>query len=147
MAYENVLRTYNNHNIYEGTEFDKDSIMLYYLPDAWMEDGHENPTKPNYVLSIRDIEWLQKIYPLDSISYPTLIISFVDKLSPVWKRAWVEKIVIETFTPIIGIKFVFPPLQESKCGYIAYFFRSIGKTCWNSIGSFLGLFHKSKNRQ
>lgn len=110
MAYENVIRTYSNENIYDGTEFDKDSIMLYYLPDNWIEDGYENPTKPNLKLSTKDIEWLQKLYPLNRASCPVLNITFVDKSSPLWKKAWVEKVVIETFTPIIGVKLNFPPL-------------------------------------
>jgi hypothetical protein len=110
MAYENVLETYTHADgEYDGTKFDKDSIMLYYLPDEWMEPGCKNPTKPNFELSKLDIEWLQKMYPMtiDEAKWPILNVNFIDNEPEPWKKAWVKKMVTETFGPIIGVKFRF----------------------------------------
>ncbi len=47
----NVLEKYAADQI-RGTDFDPDSIMLYFFPDSWVKDG--NGTKANEVLSAMD---------------------------------------------------------------------------------------------
>ncbi len=87
---------------YIGSRFDPDSIMLYALPDDWIKKGHNNPTRPNFKLSSTDIEWLKKQYPKVN-NYPQLTITFIDSDEPMWKQAWVQKIIIEKLLPIIGV--------------------------------------------
>ncbi len=103
----NVLDIYSDSSEYEGTDFDPKSIMLYALPDEWIAKGHNNPTKPNFVLSSEDKRYLQKLYPLDSSKKPEISVNFIDPNPPVWKVAWVEKIISETFNDLIGIKWIF----------------------------------------
>jgi hypothetical protein len=110
-AYKNVLDLYEIHNDYYGTSYDRDSIMSYYLPDEWIKKGYTNPTKPNYVLSEKDIKWLEKIYPKNVI-LPKLYIKFID--GPEWKKAWTTKIVLESIAPIVGIKFIFETEEQKQ---------------------------------
>jgi hypothetical protein len=107
-AATNVLDTYQCDNSkcdYAGTKYDKSSIMLYYLPDNWIEG--KNPTYPNFVLSTDDKSWLKNIYPHDSSNPPIITVEFVDPNPEKWKMAWVEKVVTETYGPLIGIKWNF----------------------------------------
>jgi len=90
---------------YDGTKYDKESIMLYALPDDWVEGN--NPTYPNFKLSKNDIGWLKEIYPKNVDNPPEITVEFVDPRPEPWKVAWVEKIVKETFEPILGIKWNF----------------------------------------
>ena len=130
-AYTNVIDVYKKgyKSNYGGSEFDKDSIMLYSLPDEWFIHPEKNVTKPNLKLSKMDIEKLQFLYPkkngkepyyknLDNIeqlkkkekkenTYPTLRYIFIDSDTPAWKIAWVKKVITETFLPIIGINYEF----------------------------------------
>lgn len=96
---ENDTDTYK----YIGSNYDKDSIMLYALPDEWV-DG-KNPTKPNFVLSKTDILWLNKNYP-DVSNYPIINIRFINELPP-WKIAWIQKVIVEKLLPHICIGFIF----------------------------------------
>ena len=90
---------------YQGTKFDQNSIMLYYLPDNWINGP--NPTKPNFTLSSTDISWLQHLYPQNSTNPPILNVHFIDTNPEPWKVAWVKKVVTETYGPIIGVKWNF----------------------------------------
>ncbi len=101
----NVLDFYEDNTGYSGTNFDPESIMLYALKNDWVIGT--NPTKPNFRLSSKDISWLQNIYPLNSKNPPILTVSFVDVETEPWKKAWVEKVILETYGPIIGIKWIF----------------------------------------
>jgi hypothetical protein len=58
----NVLDKYRADQI-RGTEFDHDSIMLYFFPDAWVKNG--KGTKANEVLSKLDKEFVAsaQVYP------------------------------------------------------------------------------------
>lgn len=109
-AYTNVIERYTCDSDkdckYYGSKYDKDSIMLYALPDDWI-DGN-NPTYPNFKLSNLDTEWLKQTYPKDIKNYPELTIEFIDSNAEPWKKAWVKKIIKETFVPILGIKWIFP---------------------------------------
>jgi len=58
----NVLDKYNADQI-RGTEFDPDSIMLYFFPGSWTKDGRG--TKANDVLSAMD-----KAFIASSQAYP-----------------------------------------------------------------------------
>jgi hypothetical protein len=107
-AYVNVIERYtcdDNNCEYSGTKFDPNSIMLYALPDDWVIGT--NPTKPNFKLSDDDVGWLKTMYPKNIDNPPILNVEFVDINPEPWKVAWVEKIVKETFEPIIGIKWNF----------------------------------------
>ncbi len=104
-AFVNVLDYYKDNTGYSGTDFDPDSIMLYSFSDNWVIGN--NPTKANFKLSSRDIKWLQELYPLNSKNPPEITVSFIDVGVEQWKKAWVEKVVLETYEPIIGIKWNF----------------------------------------
>jgi hypothetical protein len=112
-AKANVLTRYDCGSSscdYIGSEFDPLSIMLYALPDDWVEG--KNPTKPNFTLSSLDKQWLSKVYPSKpKESYPQITITFVDpnKRDLQWKQAWVAKCVIENLLPLVyvGMRFVF----------------------------------------
>lgn len=129
-AATNVLDTYmcqpGQTCSYTGTKFDPQSIMLYYLPSAWIEgctpykslndcnsilsDSQtcsKNPTKPNFVLSSQDIGWLQQQYPLTTTDPPVITVKFIDPNPEPWKVAWVEKIITETYGSLLGIKWNF----------------------------------------
>ncbi len=128
-AATNVLDTYScspgQTCNYAGTKFDPDSIMLYYLPSAWIQGctPHQNlsdcntilssqtcgknPTKPNFKLSQEDIGWLKQQYPLNSNDPPIITVKFVDPNPEPWKVAWVQKTVTETYGSILGIKWIF----------------------------------------
>ncbi|MGE0825699.1 MAG: pre-peptidase C-terminal domain-containing protein [Candidatus Binatia bacterium] len=58
----NVLNKYTVDQI-RGTEFDPDSIMLYFFPDTWVQSGHG--TKANDVLSALDKAFIasEQAYP------------------------------------------------------------------------------------
>ena len=80
-ATANVLTRYDcsssNNCDYVGSMFDPKSIMLYALPDDWV-DG-PNPTKPNFVLSDLDKQWLTKEYPSKPTeAYPQITVQFID---------------------------------------------------------------------
>lgn len=107
-AATNVLDTYQCDSSkcdYAGTKYDKKSIMLYYLPDDWIVGN--NPTYPNFTLSADDKNWLKNIYPLDSSNPPVITVEFIDPNAESWKMAWVEKIITETYGPLIGVKWNF----------------------------------------
>jgi hypothetical protein len=111
-AVANVLNRYSCESDkckYVGSVFDPKSIMLYALPDNWV-DG-PNPTKPNFVLSDLDKQWLGKEYPSEpSRAYPQLTVKFIDPHAPkkFWKQAWVCKTIIEQLLPLVyvGMRFV-----------------------------------------
>ena len=129
-AVTNVLDTYmckaGETCNYAGTKFDPKSIMLYYLPSAWIQgctpysnlndcNGllaafqkcSKNPTKPNFVLSSEDIGWLQQQYPLNSTDPPEITVKFIDQNPEPWKVAWVQKMITETYGKLLGIKWIF----------------------------------------
>lgn len=58
----NVLNKYSADQV-RGTEFDPDSIMLYFFPDSWVLNG--NGTKDNEVLSAQDKAFIasEQAYP------------------------------------------------------------------------------------
>lgn len=111
-AQTNVLDYYTNPDQYIGSVFDPDSIMLYALPDNWIQTGYTNPTKPNFTLSRLDKEWIMRTYPMSEKNKPFITITFIDPNSDtttLWKQAWVTKVVVENLLPIAGInvRFVF----------------------------------------
>jgi hypothetical protein len=66
---ENVIDRYSIDTI-NGSDFDPDSVMLYFYPADLTLDNkgtHENNT-----LSLTDMIWLSKIYPGGSKDYNTL---------------------------------------------------------------------------
>ncbi len=58
----NVLNKYTADQV-RGTEFDPDSIMLYFFPDSWVLNG--NGTSANEVLSRQD-----KVFIASHLAYP-----------------------------------------------------------------------------
>jgi hypothetical protein len=97
---------------YAGTKYDKKSIMLYYLPDDWI-DG-KNPTYPNFELSDMDKGWLKSIYPMDINNFPKITLEYVDTNIPEWKQAWIKKVIRETFDGLIGIDIKFKDNLKTK---------------------------------
>ena len=59
-----MLEKYTNDQI-RGTNFDPDSIMLYFFPGSWVQGG--NGTKENETLSELDKEFIasREAYPND----------------------------------------------------------------------------------
>ncbi len=94
---------------YVGSSYDPSSIMLYALPDNWV-DG-PNPTKPNFSLSKTDKEWLRSRYPIENTNMPELTIEFIDNSftgnKEQWKKYWVMKTITEGLLPIVGVKMRF----------------------------------------
>jgi hypothetical protein len=117
-AVTNVLDMYNcTPGVdcdYAGTRFDPDSIMLYALPNDWVIGT--NPTKPNFRLSSQDIGWLQQKYPKSSTDQPELTVKFIDRNPEPWKVAWIQKIITETYGPILGVKWIFDTDSILKSG-------------------------------
>ncbi len=58
--YFNVLNKLDETKV-EGSEFDPDSIMLYFFPDEWVKNGEG--TKENKQLSDLDKQWATETYP------------------------------------------------------------------------------------
>jgi hypothetical protein len=66
---KNIIDRYDINTI-NGSDFDPDSIMLYFYPaDLTLDD---KGTSENNTLSITDMIWLSKIYPGGSTNYQTL---------------------------------------------------------------------------
>jgi hypothetical protein len=70
----NVLNKYTAEQV-RGTEFDRDSIMLYFFPDTWVKSGVG--TKKNDVLSKLDKEFIasEKAYPRVAVQMVKLSIN------------------------------------------------------------------------
>lgn len=104
---------------YSGSKFDPYSIMLYSIPDDWMARCNSgkncvngrlrNPTYTNFSLSAMDKRWLSKKYNGIAYKKNPVIISVKFLNGPEWKKAWVEKIVTESFSFLKGIKWNFGP--------------------------------------
>jgi len=138
-AATNVLDTYSctagKTCNYAGTKFDPESIMLYYLPSSWIQGCQayqsltncttllannqtcsKNPTRANFKLSQDDIGWLKQQYPLSSTDPPVITVKFVDQNPEPWKVAWIQKIITETYGPILGVKWNFVTQSILKSG-------------------------------
>jgi len=114
-AVTNVLTFYSNPSKYEGSTYDPYSIMLYYLPNSWINGcasytGSDqicqyNPTQANFTLSVVDKEWLQKMYPqsLPLQEWPVLTVQFIDPEAEPWKMAWVMTVVTNNYGPLVGV--------------------------------------------
>jgi hypothetical protein len=66
----NVLNKYSADQI-RGTDFDRDSIMLYFFPDTWVKSG--KGTKENNVLSKLDKEFIAS-----ARAYPRVVVQAVE---------------------------------------------------------------------
>jgi Astacin (Peptidase family M12A)/Bacterial pre-peptidase C-terminal domain len=66
----NVLNKYSVDQI-RGTEFDRDSIMLYFFPDTWVKSGEG--TKENDVLSNLDKQFIASAQ-----AYPRVVVQAVE---------------------------------------------------------------------
>ena len=107
-AETNVIERYECDSYgcpYSGSPFDLQSIMLYALPDSWIEGT--NPTYPNFKYSEKDKEWLEKHYPQSrsESQWPTLNIKFLD--GEEWQKYWVKYMIVHYLQPVVGIHFVF----------------------------------------
>lgn len=73
----NVLDKYTADQI-RGTEFDPDSIMLYFFPDEWVKNG--DGTKANETLSTLDKAFIasEDAYPDKKVSDNTVKIPVID---------------------------------------------------------------------
>jgi hypothetical protein len=120
-AFTNVLEMYGCSTTknckYTGTKYDKKSIMLYYLPDDWIIGN--NPTYANFVLSDEDKGWLTNIYPKNTTNQPEITVKFIDPYPEEWKMAWVEKVVTETYGPLIGVKWIFENKSNKKTSFFS----------------------------
>ena len=90
---------------YSGSPFDLKSIMLYAIPDDWVEG--ENPTYPNFVYSEDDKKWLEMKYPTSRPrdQWPQISIKFLDGAD--WQKYWVKYCIVNWLAPLIGINFIF----------------------------------------
>lgn len=67
-----IVKVYDKKDI-SGTEFDEDSIMLYYFPPGIIfSDGFEKGKKKNLILSKTDVKYLYSLYssPYDGAGIP-----------------------------------------------------------------------------
>jgi hypothetical protein len=105
VAYHNVINKYTGKKIV-NSEIDLDSIMLYSLPNEWV-DG-DNPTKFNSVLSDLDKKTLLKMYPKNAKNKPSII--FIAEYDENCYRDWIwpffKKIITEDFS-FLGINYIF----------------------------------------
>ena len=61
----NIFEKYNQEQL-NGSDFDIDSIMLYFFPDKFTNNN--KGTKQNFVLSETDKQWLKNMYPINGES-------------------------------------------------------------------------------
>lgn len=59
-TYHNIIERYKNSQL-NGSNFDKNSIMLYYFPSS-LTVNHKG-TNSNHILSREDVKYISKIYP------------------------------------------------------------------------------------
>jgi len=103
--YSNVLEKYNNvNNVNIGSQRDSESIMNYPIPQDWLISGSQQEI---YKYSETDKEWFNKIYPIVNEYKPTITVYFIDPSGAYWKKAWVEKIVMDELAPYVGVNFDF----------------------------------------
>lgn len=111
-----IFQEYSDKDIFDGTPYDKNSIMNYYF-DGYIKPGHTSPVSMNGY-SKTDIEWLQKLYPLgDTSKYPIIHVYFIDTDEPQWKRIWVKKVIMESLAPHVGVSFIFHDYNEEENNY------------------------------
>ena len=101
-------------NGHQGTKFDISSISLPKYPDNWFVGP--NPTMNHFALSKTDISWLMHLYPKNTKNPPVITISWTNPMPEPWQAAWVENIVMKTFEPIIGVKWIFPKIETFSGG-------------------------------
>jgi len=105
---------------YIGTKFDPESIMMYALPDDWIQAKYfkqfGNPTYANFILSKTDRKFLSDTY--NSTNYPELTVKFMDKSNEVlWKQAFVKKMIVEHLLPHVNIIFKFINIDDTSKTY------------------------------
>lgn len=106
----NVLEKYSSPDLYQGSSYDPNSIMIYMVSDYMIKPDSEgrriNNTKNIvYEFSETDKEWLGNVYPLDAVSKPKVYVDFLDGGD--WEKYWVKKVVKNKIEPYVGIEFVF----------------------------------------
>ena len=106
----NVLEQYSSPDLYQGSSYDPNSIMIYRVSDYMIKPNEEgeriNDTKNIvYEFSEKDKEWLGNVYPLTASSKPRINVGFVDGRD--WEKYWVKKVVKNRIEPYVGIEFVF----------------------------------------
>ena len=74
----NVLRKYSIDQV-NGTEFDRDSIMLYAFPASWTLDGVA--THENEKLSQTDIAFISSVYPKETTQASTVELTVAEVTS------------------------------------------------------------------
>lgn len=62
VATRNIVKRYNTNQV-NGSQFDPDSIMLYFYPPNLTTNNQG--TSQNLTLSNKDVEWITKTYPID----------------------------------------------------------------------------------
>jgi hypothetical protein len=113
LAQVNVIDRYectSTNCPYAGSQFDKESIMIYPIDKNWLVPGTLNDwvNIPTFEYSSKDKEWLSKMYPKNSSSQPVITVEFLDGAD--WQKYWVKKMVMEGLSPYVGTKFEFPQL-------------------------------------
>jgi len=122
MAQVNVIDRYECTSAncrFAGSQFDKDSIMIYPIDNKWLVPGTlDNWVNiPQFEYSSRDKEWLAKMYPKSSSSQPMITVEFLDGAD--WQKYWVKKMVTEGLSPYVGVKFEFPQLVGGSSAPVA----------------------------
>lgn len=64
-TYKNIILHYKKNQI-NGTNFDGESIMLYFFPSALTLNN--SGTNPNHILSPNDVKYISKLYPGGQLS-------------------------------------------------------------------------------
>jgi len=105
---ENILVKYSDTNLYSGSNFDQDSIMLYALPQTDLVSGHMDT---NYALSATDKQKLTELYP-KSIRIDISVIFSDSKNQVSWKKYFIKKLLTDQIEPITGIVFTYPNIAD-----------------------------------
>lgn len=71
----NMFQQYSRDQT-NGSEVDRDSIMLYQIDPSWTLDGFSS--KQNSVLSKLDKEWLSRQYPKSHVAEKSPVLSVID---------------------------------------------------------------------
>ena len=122
MAQVNVIDRYECTSAncpYAGSQFDKDSIMIYPIDKNWLVPGTLDSwvNKSNFEYSSMDKVWLSKMYPMSSSPKPTVTVKFLDGAD--WQKYWVKKMVTEGLSPYVGVNFEFPQLVGGSSAPLA----------------------------
>jgi hypothetical protein len=107
----NILDRYDAESGYTGSDYDNKSIMSYSMGNEFLISG--GPLVGYYDFSVTDKEWLNRMYPLNSIDKPVFTVYFPETNEyDYWKPYWIKYVLVNNIEKVAGVKFIFPNLPE-----------------------------------